>query len=186
MYGAATLLWSANTAHPWWSLWLLQGSQVLKTGKSDIPQTSPPPMSGGQREWGCSINNIIISVFVVNINNCSALQKKIFDTWHWHFNQIQSVYSIFEWVSEWERERERERERLWLVLFVVSVCCLFGLLYHLWCWLPFETVRLKPSHFQGHDWGQCPVQRQAVSCWGFVQTNHRKYPLSISIRMWKH
>ncbi len=57
-----------------------QGSQVLKTGKSDIPQTSPPPMSGGQREWGCSINNIIISVFVVNINNCSALQKKIFDT----------------------------------------------------------------------------------------------------------
>ena len=43
--------------------------------------------------------------------------QKRFDTWHWQFNQLLSIYSI------WERERE-----LWLVLFIVGVCCLFGLL----------------------------------------------------------
>ena len=95
-----------------------------------------------------------------------------------HRKQIQSVQSqvlnadqsdirppelnMSEWMSEW----------LWLVLFVISVCGLFGLSNHLCCWLPLKTVRLKSCHFQGHDGGQCPVQRQAVPGWCFVETHH--------------
>ncbi len=32
MHGAATLLWSANTAHPWWSLWLLSAGRSIYRG----------------------------------------------------------------------------------------------------------------------------------------------------------
>ncbi len=32
MHGAATLLWSANTAHPWWNLWLLSAGRSIYRG----------------------------------------------------------------------------------------------------------------------------------------------------------
>ena len=46
---------------------ILRGSQVLNAGKSDISWAGE---LDGSQEWGSFINNVIISVVV--INNCSA------------------------------------------------------------------------------------------------------------------
>ncbi len=57
MYGAATLLWSANTAHPWWNLWLLSAGRSIYRGNiqpyCSLLYTSLPALTTitGVRHW---------------------------------------------------------------------------------------------------------------------------------------
>ena len=162
-----------------------QGSQVLKTGKSDIP-TPYQGVKGGAGWTGFGNGGvsliILLLVFLLLLIIALTCRRKYLT----HGTDNSTKYKVFikflrVCVCVWERE---------IMTGVVYCKCLLPF----WIPLPYVVLasicnRLAQAQPFSGSWLRT-MSHPETSCfvlrfWSVWTTDHRKYPLGISIRMWK-